>query len=523
MRESKLNNQLDHETNVVDEGPFFRIEDIFDKAITGILSESFSNYVEERNTGVLAKSPNDANLKFLFVKRLRDEILPNKYNGVLQREKKILSLINKIPPLSHYKKQKTITIKAVEHLLKTIPATAWEISQDFLKNDYVSRINTIERIFRSDSIVGNLLPAVFANIYLSGDRSSKVFFNTLLSSQSLTPGLLTSKIIGSNENVVSSVLCLAVMVVTVSSCFSLLGLNYDDPEPISSLLAEFIENEPELFDEIINTLNEKNIFSDLKDFHAFRVRLQNLNALPSFLKRPYITDLNAHHEDKERILFGGFSDTAATKDEELEKRNKINSINNKNNKSQQETIHRLKQDVARLTNELKNSKPEANQNSCKSDPLQNENRELKNQIQRLNEELAVHRKEILSLKDFTQLILNSENENELETQAAEGPKVFISDIQKHVAFVGGHENLHMKLRKSFPKALYLNPDKLNFTNDAFENIKYCLYFTEYCNHSLFEKVSVEIKKRGIKSTFCPYNNVDKVFDSLNTLVQFKLN
>lgn len=518
MGDSKSKNQVDDGISFIEEQEGISIDDLFQQAIWGIISQAFSSYIVEKNTGVLAKSANDANLKFLFVKKMRDELFSRKYNGLLQRERKILSTINKIPFLSHYKKHQTIKIKAVEHLLKIIPTTAWEISQDFINDDHVESVNIIERIFSSESRLGKLLPAVMANIYLSGDRSRKVFFNTLMRSETLSPGDLTSNLLGSNQNVVSSALSLILIFVSMTSCLSVIGVNYDDPDPISGLLDEFIEDEPELFSEIISILNEKNIFSDSKDFFAFRVRLDTLDALPEDLKKNYIIDQYAHHEDKERILIGGLNSSAQIKDEELVERNKINSINDKKNKSQQDAIQKLKQDVARLTNELKNSTSKVNQSSSKNDPLHNEMRELNNQIQKLKEESAGYRKELLALKDFTQIILNNENLNTPGEQAADGSKASISDIQKHIAFVGGHENLHMKLRKSFPKALYLNPDRLNFTNDAFDNIKYCLYFTEYCNHSLFQKVSVEIKKRGIKSTFCPYNNVDKVLESLNALV-----
>lgn len=496
------------------------LNDLYEEAVLNIITDAFSKYVDERREGVLKPSPLNANFRLMLVKKFRDDLLPKRFHGALQREKKILTRISKMKSLSLYKHQQSSLIRAIEDLLKSIPAAAWEISQDLIKGDYVSKISFIERVLLSDNLIGMMLPAVISNIYLNEAKSRKVLFSIFEKEEPLGPGDMTLKFFGSNENVVISVLSVIVIVVGLTSCLSVIGVNYDDPEPISGLLDEFIETEPELFAEIISILNEKNIFAESKDFYAYRIRLKTLDVLPIEHKKLYLIDQYLNHGEKEQTLFGGLKASDELQDKEAEERKKIIANNEKKSKLQQESIQKLKQEVDRLSNELKSSKSADSQGYTSTTPLQNENRQLQNQITKLKAESESYRAELSNIKKFTQLILDNENIKEPVREVSEGLKVSIGEIQKHVAFIGGHENLHMKLRKSFPKALYLSPDKLNFTTDAFDNIKYCLYFTEYCNHSLFEKVSVEIKKRGIKSTFCPYNNVDKVLEALNELVQF---
>lgn len=498
----------------------FIVDDLYEGAVLSIITAAFSKYVDERREGVLKPSAQNANFKLMLVKKLRDDLLPKKFHGQLQREKKVLARISRVKSLSNYKQQQSALVRAIEHLLKSIPAVAWEISQNFIKDDYVSKISLIERVLSSDNLIGMVLPAVISNTYLNETKSRRVFFNILERFELLCPGDMTLKFFGSNENVVISALSVIVIIVGVTSCLSVLGVNYDDAQPISGLLDDFMENEPELFAEIISILNEKKIFGNSKDFFAFSLRLQTLDLLPMEHKKLFIVDQYLHHQEKEQTLFGGLKASDELQDKDAEERKNIIANNEKKSNLQQESIQKLKQEVDRLSNELRRSKSTDGQGYTSSNPLQNENRQLQNQITKLKAESESYRAELSNLKKFTQLILDNENIKEPVREVSEGSKVSIGEIQKHVAFIGGHENLHMKLRKRFPKALYLSPDKLNFTTDAFDNIKYCLYFTEYCNHSLFEKVSVEIKKRGIKSTFCPYNNVDKVLEALNELVQF---
>lgn len=519
MEDSKTNNSIlkGGEGNEQDE--VFSIPDFLNQSVVNMLLDGSSRYLDERNAGFVAQAPINTNYKLQFVKKFRDVWLPQMFNSAIQRDKRILTTVNTIKPLSSYKKHQSIMVRAVEHLFKNLPAEAWDISKYLIVDDYLSRIDLIERIFSTDNRIREMLPLVLRNIYISEERSKKILFNVFEGREELRPGDLTIRLFGSNENIVISVLSVILICVSLTACLSILGLNYDDSEaPISDLLAEFIENEPELFSEIISILNERNIFSYSSDFLVYSSRLQTLDLLPIEHKKQYLIDQNRHQREKEDVLLGGFKVFSEIQDEEATERKNIVAGYEKKSKLQQETINKLKQQIDGLNKELKNSGSRVDKRDSIDSTLQMENRELKSQIIKLKNETESYRAELLNINEFTQLILNSEDAKLPETQSSWSKNVSIDEIQKNIAFIGGHENLHMKLRKSFPKALYLNPDKLNFTVDAFDNIRYCLYFTEYCNHSLFQKVSVEIKKRGIKSSFCAYNNVDKVIESLKVLV-----
>ncbi len=63
----------------------------------------------------------------------------------------------------------------------------------------------------------------------------------------------------------------------------------------------------------------------------------------------------------------------------------------------------------------------------------------------------------------------------------------LAALERNIVFIGGHSDLQAKLKKIF-NFTFISTDVLNFNVIKIKNAKYVLLYTQYLNHSIYNKV-----------------------------------
>lgn len=465
-------------------------------------------------------SKSDIHLKVRATKHLRDSYLSYFLSDNLSNLQKLINRDSKYGCFKTILDIRKNQLKLMRDHLKNSPVYAWDAAEKYLKEDREEAIAWMKRIINTNPAMSMNMCGAFSQYSMDSTLRNKKFTGDKYMRALMTGdnnSSLMSVMMGGEQHIATYQLALVIMTMSYAIMFMLIGAKIKPTKDNENHEFNLIFGNPDdvFLIKVLNDLNHNPIFlSDPK----YVKRLNVLMSLDIDTSKKYVEGLNETLHNNELIFNDGF-------EELVDISQQYSEFEKKNSKAHQSKVDSLNLKISEMKNEILAKQPESK--NVTTPELNTLNNNLKTKdiaLRQLDEKyiktqnaLNESNAELSVMKNFIQMMLNEGGSNDKSIQQSN------VHIQEHIdvrdlkiAFVGGHDNLHSKLRKEFPKALYLHPDKLKFSDDAFTNIEYCLYFTEYCNHTLFYKVSNEVKRRGIKSGFCNHQNVDMVIKEIQS-------
>ncbi|PDZ94793.1 hypothetical protein CON36_31905 [Bacillus cereus] len=172
-----------------------------------------------------------------------------------------------------------------------------------------------------------------------------------------------------------------------------------------------------------------------------------------------------------------------------------------------------------LSNELHQSKEENKQ-------LELENQKLKKELESRED----NKKELISLRDFMYRQMQDEPDWEEEEVPFDELVSYLNT--KKIAFFGGHQTLHQKLKELLPNARFVHPDVKLLDVSFVDNMDAVFIQWKYFNHRLGEKVKAQLKgqqlyERVMKQMnqnktsmfYIPVNNIELTIKEMATLLE----
>lgn len=133
-------------------------------------------------------------------------------------------------------------------------------------------------------------------------------------------------------------------------------------------------------------------------------------------------------------------------------------------------------------------------------------KKAQNEAEILIKKYQSERDELIALREFVykqeQIQEESVSENKLEKM-----KQLIAD--KKIVIIGGHVNWINKLKKLFPKWMYIQPDAYKTVDGKMLEGKDRVYFfTDHINHITYYKFIAAVRERNIPFGYIAFQNVD---------------
>ena len=169
-------------------------------------------------------------------------------------------------------------------------------------------------------------------------------------------------------------------------------------------------------------------------------------------------------------------------------------------------------------NEIAELRKKVNEQDQENKALREQNRQIKKaqgEADKLISKYQSERDELVALRNFAyksdQEIPKIADENLAEMQKA------IAD--KEIVIIGGHINWINKLKKMFPKWMFIHPDSYKGVDGKMlENKEHVYFFTDYMNHISYVKFIAAVRERKIPFGYLGSRNVEllvkQIYDDL---------
>ena len=169
-------------------------------------------------------------------------------------------------------------------------------------------------------------------------------------------------------------------------------------------------------------------------------------------------------------------------------------------------------------NEIAELRKKVNEQDQENKALREQNRQIKKaqgEADKLISKYQSERDELVALRNFAyksdQEIPKIADENLAEMQKA------IAD--KAIVIIGGHINWINKLKKMFPKWMFIHPDSYKGVDGKMlENKEHVYFFTDYMNHISYVKFIAAVRERKIPFGYLGSRNVEllvkQIYDDL---------
>lgn len=86
------------------------------------------------------------------------------------------------------------------------------------------------------------------------------------------------------------------------------------------------------------------------------------------------------------------------------------------------------------------------------------------------------------------------------------------DFNKHVIFVGGHDNTIASLQRLFPNAKFISHERDNLDKSTISHCEAIIFLTSFMSHSLYYKIKNILN--GINQLHCSFDNVAKILECM---------
>lgn len=216
------------------------------------------------------------------------------------------------------------------------------------------------------------------------------------------------------------------------------------------------------------------------------------------------------------ILLGEEPDDFAFEDSLFKPKN----VNYKQPEEKKKTVKKVITNVAPVSmgaaseedylKEIAELRKKVNEQAQENKALREQNRQMKKtqmQTDKLISKYQSERDELVALRNFA---YKSDQDAE---KIAEGTLVDMQKViaDKDIVIIGGHINWINKLKKMFPKWMFIHPDSYKGVDGKkLENKEHVYFFTNYMNHISYIKFIGIVRERKIPFGYLGSRNVDQL-------------
>ncbi|MBU3173375.1 hypothetical protein [Clostridium estertheticum] len=138
--------------------------------------------------------------------------------------------------------------------------------------------------------------------------------------------------------------------------------------------------------------------------------------------------------------------------------------------------------------------------------------ELERENKRLKQNIIDNEKnktELIALREFM-FSLDKQREHEINKNIDYNKLNSLKTI-----FIGGHDNLHVKLKELLPTWVYISPSNLKFDEKVLINADKIYYYADFNSHGMYYKVMSIVNKNELKLQYIEGNtNIDLILKQL---------
>lgn len=178
-----------------------------------------------------------------------------------------------------------------------------------------------------------------------------------------------------------------------------------------------------------------------------------------------------------------------------------------------EETEKYKAEIAKLKEELALEKEQSRKFKAQEKYIRNKDSEVK----KLQQELDKEKEKEKELKMLREFFFNKTK----ETGEVNGIEVSFEDKVEQLkgldaVFIGGHNNLHVKLKEYLPDITIVNPNTGTTRNLSYlVNKEVVFFYADSNNHIVYNKVMHEIRRSNCQLTYVEaFTNIQKVVDDL---------
>ena len=141
-----------------------------------------------------------------------------------------------------------------------------------------------------------------------------------------------------------------------------------------------------------------------------------------------------------------------------------------------------------------------------------ENAKLRARLQSAEENNALERDELISLRNYIFQCVQAEEKPKQEEALSNDEYAELMKGEK-MLIIGGHANWQKKMKQYLPHCQFLSSDNLHFDNSVLYCKKYLVFNTDMMKHGLYYKITGQ-RKKGQKILYVHGNNITKSLQEL---------
>lgn len=141
-----------------------------------------------------------------------------------------------------------------------------------------------------------------------------------------------------------------------------------------------------------------------------------------------------------------------------------------------------------------------------------ENAKLRARLQSAEENNALERDELISLRNYIFQCVQAEEKPKQEEALSNEEYAELMKGEK-MLIIGGHVNWQKKMKQYLPHSQFLSSDNLHFDNSVLYCKKYLVFNTDMMKHGLYYKITGQ-RKKGQKILYVHGNNITKSLQEL---------